>query len=147
MPTFATPHDTSLSGQGTVLGLTLNGAYSTYTVSNIQLSYSNPNAGNNDTTLNVGHLGQTTGETEARMDRPLIVPSTQNGNTTGRQISFNYIGKVIINDAATGTYQITVAGVTLAGGSTGSFHTVQSSQLTLALNDVIRGQATLTLAR
>lgn len=146
MPTFATPHDTHASGSGTTLTLDLNGVSSTYFVSNIQLQFTNPNAGNNDTTLNVAHLGQTTGETEGRMDRPLIVPQT-GGAATGRQISFNYIGKVVISDAATGTYKITVAGATLLGGTTASYHTVQSSQLTLQTNDAIRGQATLTIAR
>jgi len=38
-------------------------------------------------------------------------------------------------------------GNTGSGASTASYYTVQSSTLTLATNDAIRGQATLTLAR
>ena len=53
----------------------------------------------------------------------------------------------MINDGATGTYKITVAGVDLVGGTTASYHTVQSSTLTLATNDAIRGQGVLTVAR
>jgi hypothetical protein len=73
------------------------------------------------------------------------VPADDGGS--GRQLTFDYIGKSILFDGATGTYHITVANLTLAGGNTASFFTVQSSTLTLATNDVIRGQATLTLAR
>jgi flagellin-specific chaperone FliS len=69
------------------------------------------------------------------------------GAASGRQFTFDYIGKTLIYDAATGTYKITVAGANLLGGTTASFHTVTSSSLTLATNDVIRGQAVLTIAR
>lgn len=141
MPTFSTPHDTA-SGVGGSAGTTLTLDASTYVVSNIQLSYTNPNAQTDQ--IDVAHLGQTTGESAARMDRPLVVP--QNGSS-GRQITFNYIGKVVISDAATGTYKIQMAGASLVGGTTYSYYTVQSSQLTLATNDAVRGQATLTIAR
>lgn len=140
---FWTPHDTSVSGSGTVLTLGIGSVASTYIVSNIQLAYNNPNAEADQ--IDVAHLGQTVGEQAARVDLPLIVP--QQGGNSGRQITFNYVGRVVIEDAATGTYKITVAGVTLVGGTTASYHTVQSSQLTLATNDAIRGQATLTIAR
>lgn len=142
MPTFSTPHD----GSATTLTLSLDGVVSTYVVSNIQIAYTNPNTQNNNTTINVAHLGQTTGESEETMDKPLLVPAT-NGAASGRQITFNYIGKVVIADAATGTYKITVNGVNLVGGSASSYHTVSSSQLTLATQDAIRGQAVLTVAR
>jgi hypothetical protein len=62
-------------------------------------------------------------------------------------VTFDYIGRVVINDGATGTYKITVAGVNLIGGTTASYHTVQSSTLTLATNDAIRGQGVITVAR
>jgi hypothetical protein len=62
-------------------------------------------------------------------------------------VTFDYIGKSIILDGSTGTYHIQVANATLVGGNTASYYTVQSSTLTLAVNDAIRGQAVLTVAR
>jgi hypothetical protein len=141
---FSTPHDTSLSGSGTRLTLSLNGVTSTYVVSNIVISNTNPGAAG-DTQIDVAHLGQTTGELAARISPPLVVPADDGGS--GRQITFDYLGKVVINDGATGTYHIQVAGVTLVGGTTASYHTVQSSTLTLATNDAIRGQGVITVAR
>jgi hypothetical protein len=141
---FSTPHDTSVSGAGTVLLLDLNGVSSTYVVSNIVISNSNPGAAG-DAQIDVAHLGQTTGELAARLSPPLVIPADDGGS--GRQVTFDYIGKVVINDGATGTYHITVAGVTLVGGTTASYHTVQSSTLTLATNDAIRGQGVITVAR
>lgn len=144
MPTFATPHDTSVSGSGTKLTLSLDGVTSTYVVSNIVISNTNPGAAAN-TQVDVAHLGQTTGELAARLNPPLVLPADNGGS--GRQITFDYIGKVVIGDGATGTYHIQVAGVTLVGGTTASYHTVQSSTLTLATNDAIRGQGVITVAR
>jgi hypothetical protein len=137
---FSTPHD----GAGTKLTLSLNGVTSTYVVSNIVISNTNPGAAA-DSQIDVAHLGQTTGEQAARLSPPLVVPADDGGS--GRQITFDYLGKVVINDGATGTYHITVAGVTLVGGTTASYHTVQSSTLTLATNDAIRGQGVITVAR
>lgn len=142
MATFSSPHDATTNGNGTVLTLSLDGVASTYVVTNIQIQNTNPNATTEQ--IDVAHLGQTTGESAARMDFPLVV--AQDGGT-GRQVTFDYIGKVVISDAATGTYKITVAGSTLLGGSASSYHTVASSTLTLATNDAIRGQAVLTIAR
>jgi hypothetical protein len=141
---FSTPHDTSISGNGTVLVLDLNGVSSTYVVTNIVISNTNPGAAG-DTQIDVAHLGQTTGELAARINPPLVIPADDGGS--GRQITFDYIGKVVISDGATGTYKITVAGVNLVGGTTASYHTVQSSTLTLATNDAIRGQGVITVAR
>lgn len=137
---FSTPHD----GAGTKLTLSLNGVTSTYYVSNIVISNTNPGAAA-DTQIDVAHLGQTTGEQAARLSPPLVVPAEDGGS--GRQITFDYIGKIVIADGATGTYHIQVAGATLVGGTTASFHTVQSSTLTLATNDAIRGQGVITVAR
>ena len=136
----ATPHD----GAGTRLTLSLNGVTSTYTVSNIVLSNTNPAAGA-DSQIDIAHLGQTTGELAARLTPPLVITADDGGS--GRTITFDYIGKIVISDGATGTYHIQVAGATLVGGTTASFHTVQSSTLTLATNDAIRGQGVLTVAR
>lgn len=136
----ATPHD----GAGTKLTLSLNGVTSTYVVSNIVISNTNPGAAA-DTQIDIAHLGQTTGEQAARLSPPLVVPADDGGS--GRTITFDYIGKVVISDGATGTYHIQVAGATLVGGTTASYHTVQSSTLTLATNDAIRGQGVITIAR
>jgi hypothetical protein len=92
--------------------------------------------------VDVGHLGQTTGETLATLSRPLVIPADDGG--TGRSVTFDYLGKTIILDAATGTITITTGGTTLINGKAA---TVSSSTLTLATNDAIRGQATITVAR
>jgi hypothetical protein len=132
-PNQFTPHDSP----GTVLNL----FGVVYTVTNIVISSTNPSTGD-DARIDVAHLGQTTGEVAARMDRPLIVPDDT--GSTGRQVTFDYLGKTIILDAATGTMSITVGGTTLIAAKPA---TVQSSTLTLATNDAIRGQATITIAR
>jgi len=137
---FSTPHDTASGGSGTVL--TVGGT--TYVVTNIVLSNTNPGAAQGNL-IDVAHLGQTTGSLAARMNPPLVVPAEDGGS--GRQVTFDYIGKTLLLDGATGTYSITVAGVVLAGGGASSFYTVQSSTLTLATNDAIRGQGVITVAR
>ncbi len=144
---FATPHDTASGGAtslGTKLTLSLNGTTSTYVVTNIVIANTNPGAAA-DSKINIGHLGQTVGEQLLQMNTPLVIPAEDGGS--GRQVTFDYIGKVVINDGATGTYHISVAGVTLLGGTTASYHTVQSSTLTLATNDAIRGQGVLNISR
>jgi hypothetical protein len=137
---FATPHDTAVAGNATTLTLDAT----TYVVTNIVLSNTNPGAAG-DTQIDIAHLGQTTGALAARMSPPLVVPAEDGGS--GRQVTFDYIGKVVINDGATGTYKITVAGSNLVGGNSASYYTVQSSTLTLATNDAIRGQGVITVAR
>jgi hypothetical protein len=132
MPT-STPHD----GVGTVLNL----FGTTYTVSNIVLANTNPSEGE-DAQIDVAHLGQTTGELAARIARPLVVPAADGGS--GRQVTFDYLGKTLILDGTTGTVTITTGGTTLVNGKAA---TVQSSTLTLATNDVIRGQAVVIIAR
>ncbi len=140
MPNFPTPHDTAVASSGTKLFLD---GYQ-YTVSNIAIAFTNPNAGA-AATIDIAHLGQTTGEQAATMQRPLIVAGD---GGSGRQFTFDYIGSAVINDAATGTYRISVAGITaFLGGTSASYYTVTSSSLTLATNDAIRGQAVITIAR
>ena len=143
---FFTPHDTAVASSGTKL--TLSGIAGTSTtgfyISNIVLSNTNPAAAGGEQ-IDVAHLGQTTGELAARLVPPLVVPAEDGGS--GRQLTFDYIGKNYLLDGSTGTYVIAVANLTIAGGSTASFYTVQSSTLTLATNDAIRGQGVLTLAR
>lgn len=125
-----TPHD----GTGTILKL---GA-TNYTVTNVVITFTDPTA--DQEKIDVSHLGLTTGASIATQDRPLQGSTTD----TGRQVQFDYIGRSIIADASTGTCFITVGSTSVL--STVAY-TVNSSTLTLATNDAIRGQATLRIAR
>jgi len=125
-----TPHD----GTGTILKL---GA-TNYTVTNIVITFTDPTA--DQEKIDISNLGQTSGSSILTQDRPLQGSTTD----TGRQVQFDYIGKSIIADASTGTCLITVGGTALL--STVAY-TVNSSTLTLATNDAVRGQATLRIAR
>ena len=123
-----TPHD----GSGTVLSF----AGTTYTVTNIVVSNSDPNTEN---TIDVSHLGLLEGASVLSQDRPLKGSSTD----TGQQVQIEYLGKSILVDAATGTLSITHNGVSLL--SRGA--TVVSSTLTFATNDAVRGTGTFKIAR
>jgi hypothetical protein len=127
---FETPHD----GAGTVLTF----AGTTYTVTNIVVSATDPTA--EDEQINVSHLGQTAGELAKTLSLPLA--GSVSGDT-GQTVQFDYIGKTFIADKTTGTVAITVGGSSLLSRA----GTVQSSTLTLATQDAIRGQATIRLAR
>lgn len=125
----STPHDST--------GTVLTWAGTTYTVTNIVITNENPAADDN---IDVSHLGLTTGNSVLTMSRPL----TGTTSDTGRSVQFDYLGKSIIADASTGTLSLTSGGTTLLNAVAG---TVQSSTLTLATNDAIRGQATVRIAR
>ena len=127
----ATPHD----GTGTTLRL---GA-TFYTVTNIVITYNDPTA--DEEKIDVSHLGLTTGAQLATVDRPLKGSTSD----TGRSVQFNYLGRDIIADASTGTCQISIGGT--AFFATAVAYTVNSSTLTLATNDAIRGQATIRIDR
>lgn len=141
---FATPHDGNATTKGTILRF----GSEVYTVTNVVISNTNPAAAA-DAKIDVAHLGQTTGEQAARLDRPLVIPAEDGGS--GRQITFDYLGKTILLDGATATVLITIGGTALVGatgaGATAYFATVASSTLTLATNDAIRGQGVLSLVR
>jgi hypothetical protein len=123
-----TPHDGS--GTSVKFPTTATG----YTVTNVQFNLSDPQAGDK---IDISHLGLTAGAAQLSQDRPLG-PSAAD---TGRELSFDYIGKTVIYDGTTGT-------LTVAGGLTMTVAaTVLNSSVTLALNDVIRGSATLRVAR
>jgi hypothetical protein len=117
-------------GQGTSLVF----AGSTYTVTSI--TYSMNNVGGDDT-IDISHLGQASGSNVLTMDRPLKGSATD----TGREVSIEYIGTAPITDGATGTLAIT-GGLSLSAAAT-----VQSSSVTLTVNDVTRGQAAFRVAR
>lgn len=133
---FETPHD----GSGTLLNWnpTTSSTGTIYTVTNIVVSFTDPTQ--DAEKINVAHLGQTVGETAKTLDLPLAGAAS---GDTGRTVQFDYVGKVLIEDKQTGTLSITVGGSSLLskGG------TVQSSTLTLATQDAIRGQATILIAR
>ena len=127
---FETPHD----GSGTVL--TFNGT--PYTVTSVVVSATDPTA--TEDKISVSHLGQTAGETAKTLDLPLAGAAS---GDTGQTVQFDYIGKTIIADKETGTLAITVGGTSLLSRA----GTVNSSTLTLATQDAIRGQATIRIAR
>ena len=127
---FETPH----VGAGTVL----TWKSTTYTVTNIVVSMTDPTA--TEDKIAVSHLGQTAGETAKTLDLPLAGAAS---GDTGQTVQFDYIGKTIIADKETGTLAITVGGTSLLSRA----GTVNSSTLTLATQDAIRGQATIRIAR
>lgn len=127
---ITTPH----AGSGTTLLL----GSTSYTVTNIVISYADPTA--DQEKIDVSHLGLTAGNSVLTLDRPLQGSTSD----TGRTIQFDYLGRTIIADASTGTCTITVSGTALLSGIA---YTVNASTLTLATNDAIRGQATLRIAR
>jgi len=119
-----TPHDSS--------GTTFVFAGTTFTVTNITINFSDVN-GQTDR-IDISHLGQTTGETMATQKRPLVGSPT---GETGKEVSFDYIGTTQLAGGTTGSYS-------LAGGSSLSgTATIVSSSLTLSVNDVVRGSATV----
>lgn len=123
-----TPHDSS----GTVFVF----AGSTFTVTNIVYNLADPAT---DDKIDVSHLGLTAGASVETMDRPLKGAV----NETGREVTIEYLGKNIIEDASTGTLTITHAGVSFLSKAA----TVASSSVTFATNAAITGQATFKVAR
>jgi hypothetical protein len=129
---FETPHD----GAGTVV--TWPTTNTVYTVTNVVISATDPTA--EDEKINVAHLGQTAGETAKTLDLPLAGSAS---GDTGQTVQFDYVGKTLIADRSTGTIKIVVGGSELLARA----GTVQSSTLTLATQDAIRGQVTFRIAR
>jgi hypothetical protein len=122
----ATPHDSS--------GTTLTFPGFTGSVTNITYNLNNV-AG--DDTIDISHLGLTAGAAVLTQDRPLKGSATD----TGREVQVDYIGTGVVADGATGTLAIT------GGLSLSAMATVQSSSVTLAVNDVVRGSVTFRVAR
>ena len=122
----ATPHDSS--------GTTLTFPGFTGSVTNITYNLNNV-AG--DDTIDISHLGLSAGASVLTLSRPLKGSATD----TGREVQVDYIGTGFLSDGATGTLAIT-GGLALSASAT-----VQSSSVTLAVNDVIRGNVTFRVAR
>ena len=118
-----TPHDAP--------GTTVVFSGSTYTVTNVSISYSDVSGATDR--IDVSHLGQTTGETMLTQARPLKGSAT---GETGKEVSFDYIGTTQLAGGTSGSFVV---------GSyiTGATATVVSSSVTFAMNDVIRGSATV----
>jgi methionine aminopeptidase len=125
----ATPHDGS--------GTTFSFGGTAFTVTNIVVSNTDPAA---DDTIDVSHLGLTTGNSVRTIQRPLQGSATD----TGREVVVDYLGTNIIKDAITGTLVLTVGGGSPAISAAA---TVASSTLTFATNDAVRGQVTFKVAR
>jgi hypothetical protein len=122
MATYAT-------GVGITVGST------TFTATNLTLNFSDV-SGESDR-IDTSHLGLTTGATMTTMARPLKGSAT---GETGKEISFDYIGTTQLVGGTTGTYAIT-GPVAMSGNAT-----VISSSVTLALNDIVRGSATVRVS-
>lgn len=121
-----TPHDST--------GTTLTFPGFTGSVTSITYNLTDVNAAD---TIDISHLGLTTGAAVLTQDRPLTGSATD----TGREVQIDYIGNAPISDGATGTLVI-AGGLTLSKAAT-----VASSNVTLAVNDVVRGSATFRVAR
>lgn len=122
----ATPHDSS--------GTTVTFPGFTGSVTNIVY---NQNDVSGDDTIDISHLGLTTGAAVLTVGRPLKGSATD----TGREVQVDFIGTGGLADGATGTLSIT-GGLTLSKEAT-----VASTSVTLGVNDVIRGSATFRVAR
>ena len=119
----ATPHDGS--------GTTFSFASVNYTVTNITYTIADNNATDS---IDVSHLGQTTGATVATLSRPL----KGSAGDTGKEVTIDYLtgaGTAPIAQGLTGTLTI-AGGITLSAGAT-----CKSSTVTLATNDAIKGSA------
>ena len=115
-------------------GTTFSFNGTSYTVTNITYSMTDVSAGD---TIDISHLGISAGSAVRTMDRPLRGSATD----TGREVSIEYLGNLPITDGSSGALAIT-GGLTLSANAT-----VSSSSVTLATNDVTRGQATFRVAR
>lgn len=115
----ATPHDAS--------GTTVVFKGTTFTVTNVTLNYAEVTD-----VIDISHLGQTTGEVMKTQARPLLDAF----GATGAEVSFDYIGTNALAGGASGAFSVT-------GFFTGATATIASSSITLAMNDAIRGNATV----
>ena len=122
----STPHDSS--------GTTVTFPGFTGSVTNLTYNKNDVNAAD---TIDISHLGLTTGAAVLTQNRPLAGSATD----TGREVSIDFVGTGGIDDGATGTLAIT-GGLSLSKAAT-----VSSSSVTLAVNDVIKGSATFKVAR
>lgn len=124
----ATPHDGS--------GSSFTFAGAGYTVTNITYTVADNNATDS---IDVSHLGQTTGQTVLTLSRPL----KGSAGDTGKEVTIDYLasaGAAPITQGANGTLTIT-GGISLSAAAT-----CKSSTITLATNDAIKGSASFQVA-
>jgi len=122
----STPHDSS--------GTTFAFRSTNFTVTNLVYNLTDTGGGDQ---IDISHLGLTTGASLLFQARPLVGAT---GGETGKEVTIDYIGTNAIAGGTSGAYSIT-GGLTLSGNAT-----CLSSSVTLALNEVIRGNATFRLA-
>lgn len=122
----ATPHDSA----GTTF--TFNSVQ--YTVTNLVYNLTDTGGGDQ---IDISHLGLTTGASLLFQKRPL---NGATGGETGKEVTIDYIGNAAIAGGTSAAYSIT-GGLSLSGNAT-----CLSSSVTLALNEVIRGNATFRIA-
>jgi hypothetical protein len=121
-----TPHD---SGSTFVFDGT------TFTVTNLTVNFSDVSGATDR--IDISNLAQTTGETILTQARPLVGSAT---GETGKEITFDYIGITQLAGGDSGSYALG-GDVALSGSAT-----IVSSTLTLAVNDVVRGNATVRIS-
>lgn len=121
----STPHD----GSGTTFTFNSTG----YTVTNLVYNLTDTGGGDQ---IDISHLGLTTGASLLFRNRPL---KGATGGETGKEVTIDYIGSNAIAGGTSAAYAIT-GGLSLSGNAT-----CLSSSVTLALNEVIRGNATFRL--
>jgi hypothetical protein len=123
-----TPHDGS--------GSTFSFGGTAYTVTSIVYNLKDPAT---DQTIDVSHLGLTTGNAILTQTKPLQGSATD----TGREVVIEYLGTSVIADASSAALVINVGGSVFLSKNA----TVASSSVTLAVNDVVKGMATFKVAR
>ena len=125
--TYRTPHDVS----GTVV--TFNDV--AYKATGLTFSKSDISSDDN---IDTSTLDQVVGDDVNYQPRPLVGDS---GSDTGWELSFDYIGNEPIQDGLEATISVT-GGITVNGTGT-----CTASSVTLAVNDVVRGNATIRVER
>jgi hypothetical protein len=113
-------------------GTTVSFGGSNYTVTSLTLSFSDV-SGETDR-IDVSHLGLAVGDDVLTVARPLVGASS---GETGKEASFDYIGTAQLVGGTSGSFS--------AAGLSGNA-TVVSSSVTYAVNDVVRGSATIRVA-
>lgn len=122
-----------MSTYATGVGFSFGGT--TFTVTSI--TYSLGSTGGGTDLIDASHLGLTTGASVISLARPLVGTP---GGDTGKSVSIEYIGTSPVSQNATGTLTIT------GPVSVSATATCNSSSVTLAVNDIVRGSAEFQLA-
>lgn len=125
--TYVTPHD----GSGTVV------TFKDVTYKATGLTFSKSDISSDDN-IDTSTLDQKETEEVNYQPRPLIGDS---GSDTGWELTFDYIGNEPIEDGVEGVISVT-GGITVSGTGT-----CTASSVTVAVNDVVRGNATIRVER